>query len=123
MKNWIIRRELAIIPQEPFVFGGSLRENVDPEGQHTTAEVWAALRKCHLEEVAFRLGSIDFQLRADALSAGQKQLLCLARAVLRNAKVCPKPKTLLINFLYHILILLFCYAGCVCGRGNSQRGR
>ncbi|XP_059473692.1 ATP-binding cassette sub-family C member 10 [Neocloeon triangulifer] len=84
-----LRSRLEIIPQEPFLFSGTLRENIDPLGQYSTPEIWSVIRKCHLEDVAFRLGSIDFTIGGNGrmLSVGQKQLVCLARAVLHNAKI------------------------------------
>jgi ABC-type multidrug transport system fused ATPase/permease subunit len=84
-----IRSRLAVIPQEPFLFSGSVRENVDPLNQYAESELWSALKRCHLDIVVSRLGGLEASVgdRGSLLSVGQQQLLCLARAVLHNAKV------------------------------------
>nr|XP_018902692.1 PREDICTED: multidrug resistance-associated protein 7 [Bemisia tabaci] len=84
-----LRSQLAIIPQNPFIFSGSIRENIDPLTEHQDSEIWTALQRCCLHNTVKRLGGLSVELGENGvtLSAGQKQLLCLVRAVLHNAKV------------------------------------
>lgn len=83
------RSQLAIIPQEPFLFSGTVRENLDPQGLHEDRALWQALEQCHLSEVIVSLGGLDGELGEGgrSLSLGQRQLLCLARALLTDAKI------------------------------------
>jgi ABC-type multidrug transport system fused ATPase/permease subunit len=76
------------------LFTGSIRENLAPFGGHSDSALWSALRRAHLAPVvedwqAEGLGGLDFVLGegGSPLSAGQKQLLALARALLNPAKV------------------------------------
>lgn len=50
------RSQLAVIPQEPFLFSGTVRENLDPQGLHEDRALWQALEQCHLSEVAVAMG-------------------------------------------------------------------
>ncbi|KAG8512068.1 Multidrug resistance-associated protein 7 [Galemys pyrenaicus] len=84
-----LRSQLAIIPQEPFLFSGTVRENLDPWGRHQDRVLWQALEQCHLSEVIGSLGGLDGEVGEGgrSLSLGQRQLLCLARALLTDAKI------------------------------------
>lgn len=83
------RSRLAIIPQNPFLFSGTIRENLDPLNQYPDLHVYKALEKCKVHSLVYRLGGLGATLEEGGsnLSAGQRQLFCLVRAILQNAKV------------------------------------
>ncbi|KDO21874.1 hypothetical protein SPRG_12376 [Saprolegnia parasitica CBS 223.65] len=81
-----LRSRLTIIPQDPVLFSGSIRFNLDPSSALSDDEVWRVLKRVHL---ANAIGSLDNQVaeRGSNFSVGQRQLLCIARALLRKTKV------------------------------------
>eukprot|EP00050_Salpingoeca_kvevrii_P018614 m.76343 g.76343 ORF g.76343 m.76343 type:complete len:382 (+) comp8108_c0_seq4:3357-4502(+) len=86
----ILRSNLAIIPQDPMLFSGSVRDNLDPLNKFSDEEVWTALRRCALEKFVQSLEDgleANVSERGSNFSAGQKQLLCLGRALLQQCKI------------------------------------
>ena len=91
MRWWLgARSKLAVIPQDPFLFSGTVRDNVDPQHLRSDVEVTNAVRQCRLMETISRLGGLDGLIAEGGrmLSAGERQLVCLARAFLSQNQVC-----------------------------------
>ncbi|EPQ30424.1 uncharacterized protein PFL1_01950 [Pseudozyma flocculosa PF-1] len=85
-----LRSAIAIIPQDPQLWEGTLRDNLDPTGKSDDAALWKSLEQARLKDHVQSLeGGLDTMLSEGGsnFSAGQRQLICIARAFLRNAKI------------------------------------
>ncbi|KAK4803103.1 hypothetical protein SAY86_001306 [Trapa natans] len=85
-----LRSHLGIIPQEPTLFGGTVRYNLDPLSEHTDEEIWEVLAKCQLREaVQEKDGGLSSLVMQDGSnwSMGQRQLFCLGRALLKRRRI------------------------------------
>uniref|UniRef100_A0A1B6GIW2 Uncharacterized protein n=2 Tax=Cuerna arida TaxID=1464854 RepID=A0A1B6GIW2_9HEMI len=84
----IMRSRLSVIPQDVIMFSGTIRENLDLRGEFSDTDLWECLEIAQMKEVvATQLGGLDGLVRegGENLSCGQRQLLCLARAILHHA--------------------------------------
>ncbi len=85
-----LRRNLAVIPQDPALFMGTLRSNIDRYNQASDQEIWAVLKKVSLDQFVAKLPQqLLFKVAESGanLSQGQRQLICLARALLIRVKI------------------------------------
>jgi len=85
-----LRKNLSILPQTPVIFTGTIRRNLDPFEQFTTTELWSALEQVSLKSYVESLEKgleTDMSISSSVFSSGQKQLVCMARVILKKSKI------------------------------------
>ncbi|XP_035658055.1 multidrug resistance-associated protein 5-like [Branchiostoma floridae] len=85
-----LRSKLSIIPQDPVLFVGTVRYNLDPFSQYSDDQIWKALERVYMDDA---IRALDLKLNSavvengENFSVGERQLMCMARALLRNSKI------------------------------------
>ncbi|KAG1673332.1 Multidrug resistance-associated protein 4 [Nymphon striatum] len=84
-----LRKSISIIPQEPLLFKNTIRYNLDPFGSYSDAKLWSALESVELKSVVVHFpDQLDTTFtEGNNLSVGEQQLICLARAILKENKI------------------------------------
>jgi len=84
-----LRSKISVIPQDPIVFPATIKANLDPYEDYSDEEIMETIEMVHLGEWVRQVGGLDYEISSgsDEMSLGQKQLLCMARALLSRPKI------------------------------------
>ncbi|XP_056631141.1 ATP-binding cassette sub-family C member 4-like [Diorhabda sublineata] len=79
-----LRQHISIIPQDPITFSGSIRNNIDPFKEFSDEQIWNVIRKVYLDS---KIPNLECLIEDTNFSSGERQLLSLARAIIRQNKI------------------------------------
>jgi ABC-type multidrug transport system fused ATPase/permease subunit len=78
---------ITVIDQDPVIFHATFRENLDPSEQYSEEDIKKIVNRCGLKDIVDSKGGINSQIRSDSLSIGEKQLICICRALLKKTEI------------------------------------
>jgi ATP-binding cassette subfamily C (CFTR/MRP) protein 1 len=82
-----LRSRINVVPQEPFLMPGSIRFNIDPLGQVQDDAIVSALQRLNIWDRVIDCGGLDAKTSLSSWSVGERQLLCMARAMVRKSQI------------------------------------